>query len=173
MLLTSMEAVRKANCRNARHGARSRRFPVGDASTSRRHFPAYRWYDPRVSRPRTLRSDTFSSRLRRANQEFKAGLQRALGFPPTRGFPCTRSSLGLNDAPRASAGCVGASHKLTTDTMTLRGTRSTPTRGSATPISALRKRWYFLALALGAFGARCHVGLVSAGRPIALLRILG
>ena len=57
--------------------------------------------------------------------------------------------------------------------MTLRGTRSTPTRGSATPISALRKRWYFLALALGAFGARCHVGLVSAGRPIALLRILG
>ncbi len=57
--------------------------------------------------------------------------------------------------------------------MTLRGTRATPTRGSATPISALRKRWYFLALALGAFGARCHVGLVSAGRPIALLRILG
>ena len=57
--------------------------------------------------------------------------------------------------------------------MTLRGTRSTPTRGSATPISALRKRWYFLALALGAFGTRCHVGLVSAGRPIALLRILG
>jgi hypothetical protein len=34
--------------------------------------------------------------------------------------------------------------------MTLRGTRSTPTRGSATPISALRKRWYFLALPLGA-----------------------